>query len=186
MMPMYEQVPAYLASDYPVPGFVNQPGPMPAPNGTAWPQAAPAQPRPVFRGKAPDVGNSIDHRPTLSDMPTPEQLGITCRGRTADRPASMERRPALMEMPTPEQLGLRSPRAADGEPTDWRKACRRLEELGAICFQLEKLPQGGWRFRCLLSTGQPNHSRSMEAEATTEMEAVGKVLYQAEEWRRSR
>lgn len=84
-------------------------------------------------------------------------------------------------MPTPEELGV-SCGPTDGSALDWTIARRRLDSLGAACFQLEKLSSGGYRFTCLLLTGQPNRTHRVEAQAATEAEAVRLVLERAERW----
>jgi hypothetical protein len=70
--------------------------------------------------------------------------------------------------------------------TDWSDARRRLDALGAIAFQVVKLPEGGCRFTCLLPTNQHNYNHRIEADAGTEAEAVRLGLERAENWARQR
>jgi hypothetical protein len=44
------------------------------------------------------------------------------------------------------------------------------------------LPQGGYRFTCLLPTGRPERSHRVEVTAPTRDEAVGLALEKSEEW----
>ncbi len=115
----------------------------------------------MFRGQAPDE---------LAPRPAP-------------RPP--ESRPAPVNIPTPEQLGIAAAPAASGA-ADWVAVRRRLQELRAVCFQLENRPQGGCRFVCLLPTGQPGRNQRIEAEADTEAEAVRLALERAEQWATAR
>ncbi|MCI0456012.1 MAG: hypothetical protein L0Z62_03410 [Gemmataceae bacterium] len=74
-----------------------------------------------------------------------------------------------------------SPRADTGS-LDWTAVHRRLDLLGATCLHLEKLPQGGCRFTCLLPTTQPSRNHRIETQAASEAEAVRLALQKAEEW----
>lgn len=90
-------------------------------------------------------------------------------------------RPTPLVMPSPEQLGL-----AGGQPStgavDWAAVHRRLDEMGAACFQIEKLKAGGCRCTCLMPTSQPGRNHRVEAQAATEPEAVRLALAQVEQW----
>jgi hypothetical protein len=89
-------------------------------------------------------------------------------------------RPEPLAMPSPEQLGVSKARPAGS--ADWGAAHRRLQELGAVCFQLEKLPQGGCRCTCLLPTAQPDRNHRIEAVSDSEADAVRLALDKAEAW----
>src|SRR6266511_1649956 len=157
----------------PPPGFV--PGPQPAtfvapsspppsrpPAGAARAQApaAPAAPRPpVIRTQGPD---------DLLPPPPPPRSA----------PAAAPRE--FVVLPPPEQLGVAA-RAADAG-LDWTVVDRRLQALGAVCFQMNRLPQDRWRITCLLPTAQADHTHCVEAEADTKADAVRAVLEQAEKW----
>ena len=105
------------------------------------------------------------------------------RAQSPEEPKPAARSTPLV-MPTPEQLGIGSSARPAPAAADWSAARRRLELLGASCFQLEKRPAGGYRFVCLLPTAQPGRSHRIEAEADTEAEAVRVALERAEQWAR--
>jgi hypothetical protein len=139
-----------------------QPGFAPA-GATARPQSAPpssqglaqqGQPRPAIRAQSPD-----------------------------ESPPPPPRSPTPVTLPTPEQLGVATvaPNAADNS-LDLSAVDRRLQALGAVCFQMNKLPGERWRVTCLLPTNQPDCNHRVEAEATTKAEAVRVVVEQAEKW----
>ena len=92
-------------------------------------------------------------------------------------------RPAPLSLPSPEQLGVarRAP-----ETVDWTATHQRLEELGAVGFQLESLTGGGFRFSCLIPTGQPDRAYRIEGQGTTQAEAVRIALERAAPYRRGR
>jgi hypothetical protein len=88
-------------------------------------------------------------------------------------------------LPPPELLGVSKPHPRNGS-ADWADARRRLDELGAVTFQVSKLPEGGCRFTCLLPTDQQNYHHRIEADAASEPEAVRLGLERAENWARQR
>ena len=59
-------------------------------------------------------------------------------------------------------------------------------ELGAVGFQLERLPDGAWHFVCWLPRPAPSPPERLEARGTTEAEAVRLGLDRAGQWRRER
>jgi hypothetical protein len=64
--------------------------------------------------------------------------------------ASAEAR-VMLKMPAPEELGIRL--GMTETPLDWNQLRKRLDEVGARSFQLEK--QGaGYRFACEISGRQ--------------------------------
>jgi hypothetical protein len=69
---------------------------------------------------------------------------------------------------------------------DWTAVHRRFDLLGVTCLHLEKLPQGGCRFTCLLPTVQADRSHRIETQAASEAEAVHLALQRAEDWARRR
>jgi hypothetical protein len=87
-------------------------------------------------------------------------------------------------MPSPEQLGISRPPVAAGSGSDWAAARARLDKLGAVCLHLEKLPQGGFQFTCLLPTAQPGRTHRVDATAPTEAEVIRLALDKSEEWAR--
>jgi hypothetical protein len=87
-----------------------------------------------------------------------------------------------LTIPPPEELGISPAPLAEMNGADWTQAHRDLERLASISYQLDKLPEGGCRFTCLLLTSQPGFTHRVEAEAATEAEAVRLVLDKAKEW----
>jgi hypothetical protein len=81
-------------------------------------------------------------------------------------------------LPAPEQLGVTA--AGESAGVDWNAMHARLRQLGAVGWQLGRLPQGGYRFTFLLPTAEPNHSRRVEATAASEAEAVRLALASVE------
>jgi hypothetical protein len=81
-------------------------------------------------------------------------------------------------LPAPEQLGVTAVGNAQG--VDWNVAHAQLLRLGAVGWQLGRLPQGGYRFSFLLPTADPNHARHVEATAPTEADAVRLALASVE------
>ncbi len=88
--------------------------------------------------------------------------------------------PPSLQMPTPEELGLS--KSAPSPIVDWTVARNRLERLNAVCFHFEKIPEGGFRFTCLLPTPNADRSHRVEAVAVTESEAIRMVLEKSEQW----
>jgi hypothetical protein len=155
---------------YPQQQFLPPPGWVPE-GGMARPPAAPpanglvrqpSPPAPRFRAQSPDepaaprAAAPAPRRIVALSMPSPETLGVP-----AARPAA---------------------RPAADVPVDWSAAMARLDRLGATCFQVERLPQGGSQFTCLLPTGQANQAHRIEARAGSEGEAVRLALDRAEAW----
>jgi hypothetical protein len=87
-----------------------------------------------------------------------------------------------LSLPPPEQLGIGTPRAAAVESFDWNALHRRLGQLGSLGAQVQKLPEGGYRFVCLLPTAQPERAQRIEAHGTSEAEAARLALARAEQW----
>jgi hypothetical protein len=85
-------------------------------------------------------------------------------------------------MPSPDQLGVALGKPSGSAGLDWAVVHHRLDQLGAVCFNLEKLPQGTYRFTCLLPTAQPGRTHRVEAVAASESEVVRLVLDRSEEW----
>ncbi len=84
-------------------------------------------------------------------------------------------------MPSPDVLGVAAAPARSAE-TDWAATRRRLQELGAVAFQVLEQPDG-WRFVCRLRTAEPGRLHRIEAgPAATEAEAVALALAEADRW----
>jgi hypothetical protein len=148
----------FPGNPYPSQPFLNPSSPWP---GNAAVQQQPP-PRPLIRAKGAD-----DPRAAIKPPPPPSV-------------------PSRLAMPTPDQLGISSAKFSAAEAADWTSARRRLDRLGAVCFHLEKIPAGGFRFTCLLPTSQPKRTHRVEAVAATEAEVVRLVLDKSEEWATSR
>jgi hypothetical protein len=117
----------------------------------APPAAQPQTPRPIVRGVAPE------EPPPPPPPPTP------------------------LNVPSPEQLGVAAAKPATSAVLDWSTAHARLDHLGATCFHLEKLADGGCSASCLLPA-QQGHSQQFEARGRNTDEAVRLVLDEAEKW----
>jgi hypothetical protein len=122
--------------------------------------------------------------PALAQAPRPGN-GLVVRGQRPDDPIEPPAAPPArsrepIRLPSPEELGV-SPGQPAETGTDWATVNHRLETLGAVCFQMTRLPQGGWHVTCLVPTGQPDRTRRVEAEAEARVDAVRLVLEQAEQ-----
>src|SRR5437763_3610054 len=152
------------------------PPPFPATQFPGKPVAGPTFARPAQQQAAPAFAQPA------AAIPAPR-----FRAQSPDEPVSNELRtspsprPVALAMPSPEQLGIAAANAPTGA-LDWTAANRRLALLGAISSHRERLPQGGFRFVCLLPTTQADRTHRIEAVATTEAEAVRVALQKAEEW----
>jgi len=86
-------------------------------------------------------------------------------------------RPALppLEMPSPESMGrIAEPRAIN---VDWTDVRRRLDDLKATSFHLQKVA-GGYRFSCIVPTSA-GERRTVAGEARNEAAAINQALVQA-------
>jgi hypothetical protein len=81
-------------------------------------------------------------------------------------------------IPTPEELGVASARTATAD-TDWLPGYRRLVELGACSFRIDRLA-GGCHIICLLPSGQAQVVHRIESQGPTEAEAVRLAVEEAE------
>jgi hypothetical protein len=124
-------------------------------NGTR-PLGPPASPRPIIRALPEE------------EPPTSTPL----------RPKN----PPPLTLPLPEQLGIGVVQSPPPASLDWNTVHDRLQRLGSLTYQLQKLPEGGFRFICLLPTTQPDRAQCIEAQGRSEGEAVGFALARAEQW----
>jgi hypothetical protein len=85
-------------------------------------------------------------------------------------------------MPTPQELGVADVKQRENPNIDWTAVHNQLDRLGATCFHLERAPEGGCRITCLLPTNQPGRTHRIEAEASSEADAVRLALARAKEW----
>src|SRR5687768_12360405 len=117
--------PPFFAPSYPAGAYpVPQAPSLPAPR-----PVVPQQPAPQVQAPPPPA------------MPRP-----IIRAQAADDPVPA---PAPVRLPAPEALGIRGQAVLDLNTVH-----RRLDQLGATCFQVDRLSQGGCRVTCLLATGQ--------------------------------
>jgi hypothetical protein len=86
--------------------------------------------------------------------------------------------PARLALPAPEQLGVTT--AGESAGVDWNATHARLRRLGAVGWQLGRLPQGAYRFTFVLPTADPNRSRHVEGTGASEAEAVRLALASVE------
>jgi hypothetical protein len=137
-----------------------------------------AYPAPAFapqNNPAPAVPASA---PRAAAPARPQPL---VRAKAPDEPTPA--RPAPLTMPSPEALGVAVRPAASGP--DWTALHARMQELGAVSFHMDALPDGRHRFTCWLPQGQPGVTQRIEALAATEAEAVRLGLEQAGQSRRT-
>lgn len=87
----------------------------------------------------------------------------------------------VLRMPSPEELGLGASKSHRDE-VDWMKVRERVQALGLSSFHLQKLPEGGFRFVCLVPTKNGDHR--IQAESISEAEAIERALTQAESLRK--
>lgn len=142
--------------------------------------AVPSVPPAPYRGTPAAVPQGV------AQVPRPNS-GLIVRGQRPEEPIEPAPPPARpheeVRLPSPEELGVGRPAEAG---LDWAAVNRRLEGLGAVCFQMRQLPQGGWHVTCLLPTGQADRTQRVEAKAEARAEAVRLALEQAEQWARTR
>ena len=85
-------------------------------------------------------------------------------------------------MPSPQELGVADVKRPENPIVDWTAVHNQLDRLGATCFQLERMPEGSFRITCLLPTNQRSCSHRIEAQASSEADAVRLALAKAQEW----
>jgi hypothetical protein len=139
-----------------------QPSWPPGPAATAQQQRPP-----IIRGVPPD------------DPPLPPQMPTQPAPIPAAPPLPPAPTPTPVSIPTPEELGLAGSRQANGNG-DWLPGYRRLLNLGAYSFRIDRVPAGGVQITCLLPAGQAQRVRRVETQAATEAEAVRLAVEEAE------
>jgi hypothetical protein len=113
----------------------------------------------------------------------PAPRPATIRGQMPDEVVPSARI-ALVAMPSPDQLGV-NVRPADGT-ADWTAIHRRMQELGVISFQMDRLNADVFQITCLLPTAEVGRTHRIEAHGTTEAEAVRCALDEAQRWKSQR
>lgn len=158
-------LPSSVPGNQAAPPYAVGPPSQPYPGSVLPGMTAAPSPRPIARGVSED---DPPRRRTL-----PESPGLPPRRSFPATPVTL---------PPPEQLGIGTPGPAAAGDLDWNVVHARLRQLGSLTCQLQKLPEGRFRFSCLLPTTLPDQPRRFEACAATEREAVQSVLVQAEQW----
>src|SRR5262245_36650312 len=98
-------------------------------------QPAPRQPAPPRfpTGQTPVASaGSAASQSAVANQPPPR----TVRGQSPDEPG--DNRSTSLVLPPPEQLGIVAVKNTEAA-VDWAAAHRRLDQLGATCFHLERL-----------------------------------------------
>lgn len=116
-------------------------------------------------------------------QPRPQQPAATARGQSPSAPTpppTPRRAAAPLSIPTPEQLGVGAAKkpataAARREDVDWAATRKRLQEMGAVSFRLDQLPDGGARFQVWL----PAQASAVQADGASEADAVRDCLARA-------
>jgi hypothetical protein len=127
------------------------------------PQAGvPAKPA-LARGQAPEEPKKPRTLPPV--LPSPDRLGI------------------VTAAPSPQQLGIGGSSPAVTAPLDWNATRKRLQDLGALSFQLERPAADAYRFTITLPTAQLGKPYHVEGAGGTEVEAVQAALAKADKYR---
>jgi hypothetical protein len=107
---------------------------------------------------------------------------IVARGK-ADDPAPARFNP--VSLPDPEKMNVVANRPYE-ETVDWARVRGQLGQLHALSFQLDRMPDGGYRFGCLLAMAPGTDPQRVEVLGHTEAEAVRAGLDRAERIRSGR
>jgi hypothetical protein len=144
--------------------------------------AQPAVPRAQAAAPAPQGGAGKNVAQNTTPRPTAVR-GVPEEEPARPRPAAAP--PAAVAMPSPDQLNLGGARPADAG-LDWTAARGQLQDLGAVSFQVDKLPGGAFQFTCFLPTAEAGKTHRVEAHGATEAEAVRRAIDEARRWRDQR
>lgn len=144
-----------------------------------WPGSVPQAPPPArvaMPSPPPTSKLTLPPAPVLAA----EQGKAKVRAVAEDEPAPPARPapPTRIVLPSPDELGIKIEPASTMTATaavDWNQVHARLETLGIVQFQRERLPQGGFRVVLALPT------RQVEAVADTEAAAMLQALERAEQ-----
>ena len=99
----------------------------------------------------------------------PRLVARSCAGRWPNQPPRQCVGQSVA-MPSPDQLGVNIRQAAAA--CDWTAAHRRMQDLGVISFQMDRLNADIFQVVCLLPTSEPGRTHRIEAHGATEAEAV--------------
>ncbi|GIW80995.1 MAG: hypothetical protein KatS3mg105_2802 [Gemmatales bacterium] len=136
----------------------------------------PASPSsPVAYAPQPPYGVSNHTRQSgnQSSRPLPPPV---IRAQSNDSEPANAVKPAPLRLPSPEELGL----TASKPVFDWTAAHRRLEQLGATCFHIERLASGDYRVTAMFTTGSADRTRRIDAEAASAEQAAQMLLEKAD------
>jgi hypothetical protein len=157
------------------------------------------QPPSAFAAPGPAVSTGIQSRPVASPSaseqskialpPPPGFPAVADAGKpkvraVSEDPPPLRVAPPRVVLPTPESLGIRFASAGNSGPLpalDWNLVHARLEHLGVVGFQRNRLPQGGFRVVVLLPMNQAT-THQIEGSGDTEAAAVLLALHLAEAW----
>ncbi len=85
---------------------------------------------------------------------------------------------APVAMPSPDQLGV-DVRLAAGA-CDWMAIHQRMQDLGVVSFQMDRLNADVFQITCLVPTAEAGRIRRIEAHGATEAEAMRCALDEAQ------
>jgi hypothetical protein len=91
---------------------------------------------------------------------------------------------APVAMPSPDQLGVIVRPVAGA--CDWTAIHRRMQELGVVSFQMDRLNADVFQITCLLPTAEAGRTHRIEAHGSTEAEAVRWALDEVQRWKSQR
>jgi hypothetical protein len=148
-----------------------------APPTQAWPGKPSAAQPPAWAPKTPQVAMPSPPAPAKLELPPPPALAAAqpkpiVRGAMPDSASPAP--PARIVLPSPEALGIKINAPVSSAAVDWNHMHARLEKLGVVNFQRDRLSQGGFRVILML----PAHR--VEANGETEAAAVLLALERAE------
>ena len=157
---------------------------------------------PLVRGAPSNVGSFVSQPSAgyASSPPSPPKYSSVAqqqtpaprvvRGQRPDEPAPEPAAPivraSVLRMPSPQELGVGDAKRPENPSVDWAAVHSQLDRLGATCFQLERTLEGSLRITCLLPTEERGRSHRIEAQASSEAEAVRLALARAQEWKAGR
>jgi hypothetical protein len=158
----YMQAPIYAMPQQPQVGWPPQSQPQSQPQARLMvPQSPAVQPQAPLAVPPPPAFTSNDLKPKVRAVSQ------------ESAPPTPPARPRIV-LPTPESLGIQvattTPRAA----VDWNQIHARLDQLGIVNFQRDRLPEGGFRIVLALPKQQ------VEGTGATEAAAMVAALQRAE------
>jgi hypothetical protein len=139
----------------------------------------------------PATAQATSVQPTKWKAPAQLASGVNLPGPPAKVRGVSADVPPKFVLPSPEALGVSvnlnlPPADAPKARVDWNQIQSRLERLGVLRYEKERIPAGGVRISMLLPTGDPTRGQPVEARAQTEAAAIVMALDAAEAWMRKR